>query len=98
MTKNEIIKHEQIGEALIVQVLHTNEDKNFSTEGVFVFRNNMMNQKELHFNTLNLDTSEHFTNPYAWFKPTAYGWDMARIMAKKLNNDLENDAFAAWDV
>jgi len=92
-----IIKTEQIGYVLVVKIKYP-DCTNYEGNKILVYKctlDELMNQTELdpHF----CDDTSHIY-PYARFKPTAYGWDLAIRTAKMINNDIRNDINISYGV
>lgn len=97
-TNYQIIKSEQVGHALIVMIQYP-DCTNYEGKKICVFRctlEELMNQKAIdpHFSDNNDD--QHY--PYARLKPTKYGWELAFLIADRINQDYENQIRAEWGI
>lgn len=104
-----IIKSETVGHALVVMI-HYPDCTNFEGKKICVFRctlEQLMAQKGIdpHFcddgtTQIPFQDEDEVTLivPYARFKPTKYGWEMAMHIAKKINEDYENYLRASWGI
>jgi hypothetical protein len=105
----QILKSEQVGHALVVMIQYP-DCTNFEGKKICVFRctlEQLMDQKAIdpHFCDDGTQTVPFIDDdevsvicPYARFKPTKYGWEMAMVIANKINEDYEGYLRASWGI